>query len=138
MLRPDGSHLFVRREFATCRRRVRGCEIGVFLGGQFINRLFKTGELHDHAGKLVARRGQGCTKCRFTGYYGRTGIFEVLGVNARLRHLISEGATPEALHRTARQDGLRSLREHAIRKVASGSTSFDEAMRATSDAEGAS
>jgi general secretion pathway protein E len=91
----------------------------------------------DHAGRLVARRGQGCTKCRYTGYYGRSGIFEVLGVNPRLRHLVAEGATPEVLVRTARQDGLRSLREHAIRKVAAGSTSFEEAMRATADAEGA-
>ncbi len=90
----------------------------------------------DHAGKLVARRGQGCAKCRYTGYYGRAGIFEVLAVNPRLRHLIAEGATPEALQRTARQDGLRSLREHAIRKVASGATSFEEAMRATADIEG--
>jgi general secretion pathway protein E len=90
----------------------------------------------DHAGRLIARRGQGCPKCRLTGFYGRSGIFEVLGVNARLRHLIAEGATPEVLHRTARQDGLRSLREHAIRKVASGATSFEEAMRATADLEG--
>ena len=87
-------------------------------------------------GKLVARRGQGCTKCRYTGFYGRTGIFEVLGVNPRLRHLVAEGATPEVLQRTARQDGLRSLREHAIRKVAAGVTSFEEAMRATADVEG--
>jgi general secretion pathway protein E len=56
-------------------------------------------------------------------------------VNARLRHLVAEGATPEALARTARQDGLRSLREHAIRKVAAGATSFEEAMRATADVE---
>jgi general secretion pathway protein E len=90
----------------------------------------------DHAGRLVARRGQGCAKCRYTGYYGRTGIFEVLGVNPRLRHLVAEGATPEVLLRTARQDGLRSLREHAIRKVAAGTTSFEEAMRVTADAEG--
>jgi general secretion pathway protein E len=90
----------------------------------------------DHAGKLVARRGPGCAKCRFTGYYGRTGIFEVLRVNPRLRHLIADGATPEVLQRTARQDGLRSLREHAVRKVAAGATSFEEAMRATADAEG--
>jgi general secretion pathway protein E len=90
----------------------------------------------DHAGKLVARRGQGCTKCRYTGFYGRTGLFEVLGVNPRLRHLVAEGATPEALARTARQDGLRSLREHAVRKVAAGVTSFEEAMRATADVEG--
>jgi general secretion pathway protein E len=91
----------------------------------------------DYAGTLVARRGQGCPKCRFTGYYGRTGIFEVLGVNPRLRHLVAEGATPEVLLRTARQDGLRSLREHAVRKVAAGVTSFEEAMRVTADVDGA-
>jgi general secretion pathway protein E len=90
----------------------------------------------DWAGKLVARRGQGCAKCRYTGYYGRTGIFEILPLNARLRHLVAEGATPELLARTARQDGLRTLREHAVRKVASGVTSFEEALRGTADAEG--
>jgi general secretion pathway protein E len=89
----------------------------------------------DHAGQLLARRGQGCAKCRYTGYYGRTGIFEVLPVNARLRHLVAEGATPEVLARTARQDGQRSLREHAVRKIAAGVTSFEEAFRATADVE---
>ncbi len=91
----------------------------------------------EHAGKLLGRRGQGCAKCRYTGFYGRTGIFEILGVNPRLRHLVAEGASPEQLLRTARQDGLRSLREHAVRKVAAGATAFEEAMRATADAEGA-
>src|SRR5262249_41529383 len=89
----------------------------------------------DHAGRLLARRGQGCAKCRYTGYYGRIGIFEALEVNKRLRALIADGATPEVLTRTARQDGLRTLREHAVRKVASGVTSFEEAVRATADAE---
>ena len=46
------------------------------------------------------------------------------------------GETGAILARTARQDGLRSLREHAIRKVAAGVTSFEEAMRATADVEG--
>jgi len=87
----------------------------------------------DHAGKLIARRGQGCAKCRYTGYYGRTGLFEILEINSRMRHLVAEGATPEVLQRTARQDGLQSLRAHAIRKVAAGATSFEEAMRATAD-----
>ncbi len=89
----------------------------------------------DHAGELLARRGQGCAKCRYTGYYGRTGLFEILPINGRLRHLIADGATPEVLARTARQDGQRSLRDHAVRKVASGATSFEEAMRATADVE---
>jgi general secretion pathway protein E len=90
----------------------------------------------DHAGELLARRGVGCAKCRYTGFYGRAGLFEILAVNARLRHLIAEGATPEALVRTARQDGLKSLRDHAVQKVAAGVTSYEEAMRATADVEG--
>jgi general secretion pathway protein E len=90
----------------------------------------------EHAGKLIARRGVGCPRCRYTGYYGRTGIYEILAVNHRLRHLIAEGATPEVLARTARQDGLRTLREHAVLKVAAGTTSFEEAMRSTADSEG--
>jgi general secretion pathway protein E len=89
----------------------------------------------DYAAKLVARRGKGCAKCRFTGYYGRIGIYEVLSVNRRLRQAIAEGGTPEQLARTARQDGLRSLREHAMRKVADGVTSLEEAIRCTADAE---
>jgi general secretion pathway protein E len=83
----------------------------------------------------VARRGAGCPRCRHTGFYGRTGIFELLPMSARLRHLIADGGTPERLFRTARQDGLRTLREHAVRKVAAGATAFEEAMRATADAE---
>ena len=89
----------------------------------------------DFAGQLLGRRGAGCVKCRHTGYFGRTGIFEVLHVNARLRHLVAGDATPEVLARTARQDGLRSIRDHAVRKVAAGVTSYEEAMRATADAE---
>jgi general secretion pathway protein E len=90
----------------------------------------------DHAGDLLARRGSGCAKCRYTGYYGRAGLFEILAINARLRHLIADGATPETLVRTARQDGLKSLRDHAVQKVAAGVTSYEEAMRATADVEG--
>jgi general secretion pathway protein E len=89
----------------------------------------------DHAGKLLARRGLGCAKCRYTGYYGRTGIFEVLSINERMRRAVSQAAAPDVLRRTARQDGLRSLREHAMRKVAAGMTAFEEASRATADAE---
>jgi general secretion pathway protein E len=89
----------------------------------------------DYAGQLLSRLGEGCVKCRQTGFYGRSGIFEVLAVNKRLRQAISDGVTPEALWRTARQDGLRVLREHAIHKIADGVTSFDEGIQATLDVE---
>jgi general secretion pathway protein E len=123
----------------VAQRLVRGvcpnCAEDVLLTADQVSEL---GVRHpeEQAGKLLARRGVGCPKCRFTGFYGRTGIFEVLAVNPRLRHLIAEGATPEVLARTARQDGLRTLREHAVLKIAAGATSFEEAMRSTADAEG--
>jgi len=91
----------------------------------------------DHAGELLARRGDGCVRCRNTGHLGRCGIFEVLSINRRLRQFISDDVTPEALAMAARQDGLISLRSHAIRKVALGATSVDEALAATSDDEAA-
>ena len=89
----------------------------------------------DLAGKLLARRGDGCAKCRYTGYYKRSGVFEVLELNARMRKLVSEDATPDVLDRTARQDGLVRMREHAIIKVASGVTTLEEALRTTADAD---
>jgi len=89
----------------------------------------------DYAGQLLTRYGSGCIKCRQTGLYGRSGIFEVLAINKRLRQAISDGAAPEELWRIARQDGLRSLREHAIHKIAGGVTSFDEGIQATLDTE---
>jgi general secretion pathway protein E len=89
----------------------------------------------EYAGQLLARRGLGCPRCRFTGYYGRSAVFELFKVTTRMRQLIAEGVTPEALQRAARQDGMRTIREHAVRKVALGVTSLEEALRATSDLE---
>jgi general secretion pathway protein E len=54
-----------------------------------------------------------------------------------MREMIADRAAPEALARAARQDGLRTLREHALRKVARGDTTLEEALRATADSEGA-
>ncbi len=89
----------------------------------------------EYAGQLLARRGLGCPRCRFTGYYGRSAVFELFNASTRMRQLIAEGTTPEALHRAARQDGQRTLREHAVQKVALGVTSLEEALRVTADLE---
>jgi len=90
--------------------------------------LLEVGVRHpeDHAGQVLARRGAGCARCRYTGHYGRIGVFELLSVQRRLRQLIADGASPEAILRTARQDGLRTLREHGVRKIARGVTTCEE------------
>ncbi len=76
-------------------------------------------------------RGAGCVRCRGTGYYGRTAVFEILTATAEIRELIHKGASPEAIAERARRQGMRSLREAAVRKLAQGITSFEEVVRMT-------
>ncbi len=77
------------------------------------------------------RRGRGCSYCRQTGYLGRTAIFEIMPVSATLRDLISRGVDYGQLSATARKEGMRSLRESGIMKVARGVTTIEEILRVT-------
>jgi general secretion pathway protein E len=76
-------------------------------------------------------KGKGCVKCRGTGYYGRTGIFEVLEVTEKIRELIAEKATPAKIRETAKKDGMVILKEAAVRKMLSGVTTMEEIIRVT-------
>jgi type II secretory ATPase GspE/PulE/Tfp pilus assembly ATPase PilB-like protein len=70
-----------------------------------------------------------CAACDGTGYAGRTGVFEVLAVDDRIREAIAAGLSSTALAHLAAEGGHRSLFEHAAAKVAAGETSFAEIER---------
>lgn len=76
-------------------------------------------------------RGLGCVKCRGTGYRGRTAVFEIFTATAAVKELIARRAPNPEVVEMARQAGLRTLREAAVRKLAAGITSFDEVVRIT-------
>ena len=76
-------------------------------------------------------KGAGCVRCRGTGYYGRTAIFEMLGAGAEIRELISNNAPADQIAQTSLLHGRRSLREAAVRKLAEGLTTFEEVLRVT-------
>jgi general secretion pathway protein E len=76
-------------------------------------------------------QGAGCVHCRGTGFYGRTGIFEIMGVTPQIREAIAQGANTPELVQLARKAGMRTLREAAVRKLASGQTAFAEVVRMT-------
>jgi general secretion pathway protein E len=82
--------------------------------------------------QVVARVGDGCVECRETGHLGRTGLFEVLPVDDGIRHLVIGGASAEEIKREAVARGMRTLRESALRKLAEGTTSYQEVVRVTS------
>jgi type IV pilus assembly protein PilB len=73
----------------------------------------------------------GCPQCRHTGYRGRTGIYELLTVTPRLRPLIIRRASAEELLVAARADGMQTMRENGMRKVAEGLTTLEEVVRTT-------
>jgi type IV pilus assembly protein PilB len=77
-------------------------------------------------------KGLGCSACGFTGYKGRTGIFEVLPISEPIRALIKEKAYASEIRSQAITEGLVSLRDHALNKLQQGITSLEEVMREVS------
>jgi general secretion pathway protein E len=76
-------------------------------------------------------RGAGCRKCRGTGYYGRTGLFELMVAEDPIREKIMARASSEEVARTALSCGMRPLRTDGWRKVLDGVTTPEEVMRST-------
>ena len=83
--------------------------------------------------QLKVAAGAGCPECRQTGMKGRTGVFEVLPVTERIRKLITAKAHAPEITKVARQDGMMTLRESAIRRLAEGVTPFEEVLRVTAE-----
>ncbi len=84
---------------------------------------------------LQVREGRGCVECRGTGYIGRSGVYEILPVTARIRHGVAQGLDAGQLMQRARQEGMMTLHEAALRKLALGETSFSEVFRVTTTGE---
>ena len=75
----------------------------------------------------------GCAECGHSGYKGRTGVYELMTADARVRELIHNRAPESALAQAALAGGLRPMREDGQRLVALGITSAEEVMRVTRD-----
>jgi general secretion pathway protein E len=72
----------------------------------------------------------GCPACNFSGYSGRTGIYELFGVDDKLRAMIHDGAGEQALEARVHADH-RSLFQDGLRRVLAGDTSLEEVLRVT-------
>jgi len=82
---------------------------------------------------LPVHYGAGCIRCRNTGYYGRDGVFEILEVDDSIRRLVSQRAGSPDIRKAARANGMMSLRECAIKKLAQGITTFEEVLSVSAD-----
>jgi general secretion pathway protein E len=78
-------------------------------------------------------QARGCAHCGYTGYQGRTGIFELMLADERIRALIHSRAPEAEIRQTAMQAGMRLMREDGERLVREGVTSREEVLRVTRD-----
>ena len=73
----------------------------------------------------------GCAMCDHSGYRGRTGVYELMIADDKVRSLIHSRAAESQLFVAAEAAGLRSMREDGERLVEEGVTSLEEVMRVT-------
>jgi type II secretory ATPase GspE/PulE/Tfp pilus assembly ATPase PilB-like protein len=85
--------------------------------------------LKPNQGKVIYA-AVGCQNCRYEGHAGLTGVFEVLRVSREIRRLINERATVREIRDQAVREGMMDVRREALLKVAEGTVSIEEVMRA--------
>lgn len=94
--------------------------------------LLDVGGTDDMVGQEVMR-AVGCPACLKTGYRGRSGIYELLTVTDRIKHLVNAQSDAGTIKKAALEAGMQSLRRDGLRKVRSGETSLDEVLRVTQE-----
>jgi len=75
--------------------------------------------------------GQGCPVCHQTGYNGRLGIFEVMVIDPDLRTAITSRLNASEIIKIAVKNGMKTMLEDGIAKIAKGLTTIEEVLRVT-------
>ena len=83
------------------------------------------------AKKANFMKGKGCNYCNKTGYRGRMGIYELMGMTTQIREMTFRGESTEAVRKIARKQGMRTLFEDGMIKALKGLTTIDEVLRIT-------
>ncbi|NDD91568.1 type IV-A pilus assembly ATPase PilB [bacterium] len=95
------------------------------------DKLVEVGMSPEVAARATLFRGKGCNQCSNSGYRGRMAIYEVFDFSLSLKELVLRGATSIEIRRQAVEEGMSSLRDSALAKVAEGKTTLEEAMSLT-------
>jgi len=73
--------------------------------------------------------GTGCKSCAYTGYLGRTGIFEILTVSDTIGGLVCNQASSSTIRAQSLKEGMTSMMNDGMRKVKEGITTPSEVLR---------
>ncbi len=108
------------------------CKEPLTVDRQFIRKDISPAMLDTYFGKkksITVYKGMGCKICHSTGFVGRVGIFEVLEVSERIRQLIIQKSDADSIRRAAIAEGMVTLLEDGLEKVADGITTLEEVLQ---------
>lgn len=71
----------------------------------------------------------GCAKCNFTGFRGRTGIYEAILTDEKIEQIVIQNPSEREINKAALDQGILNMKQDGIIKVLNGITSLDELGR---------
>ncbi len=74
-------------------------------------------------------KGKGCPVCGYTGYHGRTALFEMIHLSGVMRDLILTNPSVQAERELAIKEGDKTMIEDGVEKVNNGVTTIEELVR---------
>jgi type IV pilus assembly protein PilB len=80
---------------------------------------------------MALYRKRGCPRCNQSGYRGRIGVYQLMVMSEQLESLSAQRASREEIERAAISEGMRTLWDDGLAKVAAGLTSIEELARVT-------
>lgn len=84
-------------------------------------------------GKIKVYKGKGCSKCNYTGYRGRTVVYECNKIDEKKRIIIQNSKTVEEMRKHNFESGMRTLAENCLDLVKNGITTIEELNRVISN-----
>tara|TARA_A100001015_G_scaffold292233_1_gene367358 strand:- start:2067 stop:3818 length:1752 start_codon:yes stop_codon:yes gene_type:complete len=86
----------------------------------------------EQASRAKVQKGEGCTKCKDSGYKGRMGIYEILSVSKPIKEAILRQATTPELKEIAMKEGFRTMQDMGRELILTGDLNFREYDRVLS------
>ncbi|MFA7245066.1 MAG: ATPase, T2SS/T4P/T4SS family [Candidatus Magasanikbacteria bacterium] len=123
-----------KKEYSLDKKELK--ELEKMMKNKTIKELLKTQEIEqieNNLEKIKFYRGEGCEKCKKSGYKGRMGIYEVLVVTEAITKLINERGTAQDIKELAEKNGMMNLFEDGIIKAIQGLTTIEEILRVTKE-----
>lgn len=79
--------------------------------------------------KTPIYRAKGCSKCGFSGYKGRLGVYEIMSINKEIKKLIALGAHDLEIEEAAVKNGMKTLNQSCLNHILKGLTTIEEFVR---------